>query len=112
MSIQFKLFTLSAFEVTQDESSLNLFLRQHRVLKVHREFVQDQQNAYWSLLVEYLDSAQACLRATESRPVKVEWTIKKFLALKILRYSPSSEIGANSKPKKGVRLPPFDGRFN
>ena len=44
MSLQFKLFTLSVDQAVEDENSLNLFLRQHRVLKVHREFVQDQQN--------------------------------------------------------------------
>jgi superfamily II DNA helicase RecQ len=80
MSIQFKLFTLSAFEVTQDESSLNLFLRQHRVLKVHREFVQDQQNAYWSLLVEYLDSAQGLSEGDRKSTSKSRVDYKEVLS--------------------------------
>jgi superfamily II DNA helicase RecQ len=54
MSTQFKLFTLSISQAVEEEASLNLFLRQNRVLTVHREFVQDKHNSHWSLLVEYL----------------------------------------------------------
>lgn len=54
MSIQFRLFTLSVSQAIEEEVNLNLFLRQNRVLTVHREFVQDQVNSHWSLLVEYL----------------------------------------------------------
>lgn len=46
----------NAFE---DEEKLNIFLRQNRVLNVHREFVQDQQNPHWCLLVEYLNPANS-----------------------------------------------------
>ena len=54
MSTQFKLFTFSISQAVEEEASLNLFLRQNRVLTVHREFVQDKHNSHWSLLVEYL----------------------------------------------------------
>ena len=61
MSIQFKLFTLSVRDAVENEARLNLFLRQHRVLNVHREFVQDKVNSHWSLLVEYLSDGGVLL---------------------------------------------------
>jgi hypothetical protein len=37
------------------QESLNAFLRSHRVLTVHREFVAQGDNSFWSLAVEYLE---------------------------------------------------------
>jgi len=62
MSTQFKLFTLSIGQAVEEEASLNLFLRQNRVLTVHRESVQDKVNSHWSLLVEYLSDGGASLQ--------------------------------------------------
>jgi len=56
MLLQFKLFILSARNAPEDEEKLNVFLRKNRVLNVHREFVQNEQNPHWSMLVEYLES--------------------------------------------------------
>jgi len=36
------------------QEDLNVFLRSHRVLSVHREFVGQGENAFWALAVEYL----------------------------------------------------------
>ncbi|MFT5260115.1 MAG: superfamily II DNA helicase RecQ [Gammaproteobacteria bacterium] len=55
MSNQFKPFFLSVGHSVEGEISLNKFLRQSRILKVHREFVQDKQDSHWRLLVEYID---------------------------------------------------------
>lgn len=38
----------------EDEESLNRFLRQKRVLTIHREFIHDGINFCWILAVEYL----------------------------------------------------------
>ena len=37
------------------QEDMNVFLRSHRVLTVHREFVGQGENAFWALAVEYLN---------------------------------------------------------
>lgn len=37
------------------QEDLNRFLRSHRVLTVHREFVGQGDNSFWALAVEYLE---------------------------------------------------------
>lgn len=37
------------------QEDLNRFLRSHRVLTVHREFVAQGDNSFWALAVEYLE---------------------------------------------------------
>ena len=37
------------------QEDLNVFLRSHRALTVHREFVGQGENAFWALAMEYLD---------------------------------------------------------
>lgn len=39
------------------QEDLNLCLRSHRVLTVHREFVPQGDNSYWALAVEYMQGA-------------------------------------------------------
>lgn len=39
------------------QEELNLFLRSHRVLTVHREFVPQGDNSFWALAVEYMSGA-------------------------------------------------------
>lgn len=57
MSLQFKFFRISNRSLHEDEASLNSFLRSHRVATVHREFVADKENSFWSIVVEYLEGA-------------------------------------------------------
>ncbi len=54
MSLQYKFFTISTRSILADEELLNRFLRQNRVLTIHREFVHDGINSCWSLAIEYL----------------------------------------------------------
>ena len=80
MSIQFKLFTLSISDAVEEEASLNLFLRQHRVLNVHRELVQDKVNSHWSLLVEYLSDGGAPLQTQGKESGKSRIDYKEVLS--------------------------------
>ena len=41
------------------QESLNAFLRSHRVLSVHREFVGQGDNSFWALAVEYMEGPAA-----------------------------------------------------
>jgi superfamily II DNA helicase RecQ len=54
MSIQFKFFTVSIHNSESTEGSINLFLRQHKVLSIYREFVENGENSHWCMAVEYL----------------------------------------------------------
>jgi hypothetical protein len=53
------------------QEELNAFLRSHRILTVHREFIQQGDNSYWALSVEYLEgptpSGPASSRSGKSR---------------------------------------------
>jgi hypothetical protein len=37
------------------QEDLNRFLRSHRVLTVHREFVGQEDNSFWAMAVEYME---------------------------------------------------------
>ncbi len=52
--MQYKFFTITTRGNQENEAELNRFLQHNRILTVHREFVQDGANSYWSLAVEYL----------------------------------------------------------
>lgn len=53
--MQFRFLAISATGDAESEEDLNRFLRSHRVLAVHREFVSQGENSYWALTVEYLE---------------------------------------------------------
>jgi len=54
MTLQFKFFHISSRNYQESEKELNNFLRSHRVVTLHREFVADKDNSYWSFAVEFL----------------------------------------------------------
>ena len=54
MPVQFKFFMIPFHSGIQAETDLNLFLRSHRVLTIHREFVNQAENACWCMAGEYL----------------------------------------------------------
>ncbi|OQX17615.1 MAG: hypothetical protein BWK80_39380 [Desulfobacteraceae bacterium IS3] len=54
MSLQYKFFIIPTADSAQAESELNRFLRSVRVITIHREFVANGQNTFWSMAVEYL----------------------------------------------------------
>ncbi|MCI5145143.1 MAG: hypothetical protein D3923_06330, partial [Candidatus Electrothrix sp. AR3] len=53
MSIQYKIFTVRPEYSSEDEEQLNLFLRSHKVLTVHQEFVADGMRSCWHFSVEF-----------------------------------------------------------
>ncbi len=55
MSVQYKTFTVRPTFSSEDEDALNLFLRSHKILTVHREFLADGINSAWYFAVEFLD---------------------------------------------------------
>lgn len=54
MTIQYKFFTIPIKATQEVETELNRFLRSQRVLTVHREFVSQGENSFWTMAVEYL----------------------------------------------------------
>jgi superfamily II DNA helicase RecQ len=60
MTIQLKFFIIPIREIDATESEINRFLRSVRVVNLHREFVAQGDNSFWSLAVEYLaDTVQS-----------------------------------------------------
>ena len=55
MSVQYKIFTVRSAFSSEDEEELNRFLRSHKILTVHQEFVAEGINSAWHFAVEFLD---------------------------------------------------------
>jgi ribonuclease D len=53
MALQYKFFIIPVLDIEAAEDEVNRFLRSVRVIKAHREFVQQGENAFWQLSVEY-----------------------------------------------------------
>ena len=58
-AMQVKFFVVPLKALTEAEEEANVFLRSHRVLSVERQFVDNGENSFWTLAVEYLDGEQA-----------------------------------------------------
>ncbi len=69
MTIQYKFFTIPINAADQMESALNRFLVSKRTLTVHREFVQNGANSFWSLAVEYLSDGNVGAEKTDKSRV-------------------------------------------
>jgi superfamily II DNA helicase RecQ len=61
------------------QEELNAFLRSHRVLTVHREFVAQGDNSFWALAVEYMEGA-AGTPASSGRAGKARVDYKEVLS--------------------------------
>lgn len=57
MSIQYQFFIMPITAAEQDIDEMNRFLRGVRVIKTHKEFVQQGENSFWALCIEYLAGA-------------------------------------------------------
>ena len=55
--MQLAFFSVPARGDAGAQDDLNSFLRSHRVMTVHREFVGQGENAFWALAVEYMEGA-------------------------------------------------------
>lgn len=53
---EYRFFKIPAATGTEQESELNRFLRGHRVLQVHRDFVAAGGESFWAFSVEFLAS--------------------------------------------------------
>ncbi|MEI6125617.1 MAG: HRDC domain-containing protein [Pseudomonadota bacterium] len=51
----FAFFSISARGAGSEQDDLNRFLRSHRILSIQKEFVDQAENSFWALAVEYLD---------------------------------------------------------
>jgi hypothetical protein len=52
-----QIFSYPRCNQDKEENALNSFLRGHRVLTVHHEFVPDKATSFWSSAVEHLKGA-------------------------------------------------------
>lgn len=78
--LQYRFFTISARSNSEDEELLNRFLRHNRILTIHREFVHDAENSYWSLAVEYLSGKNQTTEQPRGRSGKNRVDYKEVLS--------------------------------
>ena len=57
--MQMEFFQIPARGESGLQEDLNRFLRTHRVLTIQREFVEQGDNSFWALAVEYLDGVSS-----------------------------------------------------
>ncbi|MEI6206577.1 MAG: HRDC domain-containing protein [Desulfuromonadales bacterium] len=71
---QWKFFRIPVNGADVSADDFNLFLRSHRVLAVHREFVVQGESSYWALAVEYLaDGAITAPRRDGGKKEKIDY---------------------------------------
>jgi superfamily II DNA helicase RecQ len=80
MSQQFKFFRITCHNQEEVESELNRFLRSHRILTVHHEFVSDGESSFWYFAVEYLKSDSATRHPATDRSGKKRIDYKEVLS--------------------------------
>jgi len=77
--MQMAFYSISARGDAGLQEDLNRFLRSHRVLTVHREFVGQGDNSFWALTVEYMEGT-AQSSTTSGRPGKERVDYKEILS--------------------------------
>jgi hypothetical protein len=59
MPLQYKFFTIPIKDHEDAEEEFNRFPRTVRILTIDRKFVENKENSFWALSVEYLDSQKS-----------------------------------------------------
>ena len=54
--MKIKFFVIPIKNIIEAETEVNSFLSSHRILTTNREFVNNGDNSYWALQIEYIDS--------------------------------------------------------
>lgn len=80
MSIQFKFFNIFIRDHLEAEEERNKFLRSHGVVTVHREFVTNKENSFWSIVVEYLEGVSKGTGQPPGRSGKKRVDYKEILS--------------------------------
>ncbi len=80
MSIQFKFFNISIHDHREAEEELNKFLLSHGVVTVHREFVTNKENSFWSIVVEYLEGVSKSTGQPSGRSGKKRVDYKEIIS--------------------------------
>ncbi len=102
MSLQYKFFIIPTADSAEAESELNRFLRSVRVITIHREFVANGQNTFWSMAVEYLyDSVRSETASSGKR--KVDY--KEVLSSEdFMLFSKLREWRKNTADQEGIAV--------
>ena len=78
--MQMAFFAIPARGDSGLQEELNRFLRSHRVLSVHREFVGQGDNSFWALAVEWMEGAAGVTAAGSSGGRKARVDYKEVLS--------------------------------
>ena len=63
--MKIKFFVIPIKNISEAANELNSFLSSHRILTTNREFVNNGDNSYWALLIEYLEGSTKTITSTK-----------------------------------------------
>ena len=66
-------FRISVFSCDKDESALNQFLSQHKVVSIDKQFVTDGANSFWSICVTIADVQERFSHNTKSKRKAIDY---------------------------------------
>jgi superfamily II DNA helicase RecQ len=67
MSIQYAFYIVPIKRNNGEDPELNSFLRSTKIIHIHREFINQGENSYWSFAVEYLHANKQEERGSKSK---------------------------------------------
>ena len=101
--MKYSFFIIPIKNTKEAEQELNSFLSTHRGLTVHREFVSQGENSFWSLAVEYLDGTASFLDNNKNTGRKPRIDYKEVLNENdFALFSKLREIRKQIAEKEGI----------
>lgn len=71
--MQYRIFVIPIKNHAEAVEEMNLFLRSKRVLSVHKEFVAERENSFWTFVAEYLDTPAPMVAAASPGKPKIDY---------------------------------------
>ena len=101
MSLQYKFFRVPVKSAEQWEDEINRFLRSVKVVHIERKFVEQGENSFWALAIEYLSGVAGSQAGMDTRKrAKVDYKellspedFSVFVKLREWRKSVASQEG-------------------
>jgi superfamily II DNA helicase RecQ len=92
--MQIKIFTIPIFDAETENEVLNLFLRNKKIIQIEQFLVQQNQAAFWTFSVKYLENTPntpVFAQKTDFQQVLDEPTFARFSRLREIRKAISKE---------------------
>ena len=100
VKLQYASFLLPLHSDSAEQEELNRFLRSHRIVQTRKELVVSEDVSYWTILVEYLDSAE---KSTGEQQIRSKIDYKEILnAADFALFSKLREIRKKLAEENGL----------